>query len=63
MKVTVDMDEGLVAAVEHVVKVQNISREAAFREALQTWVAQFAVYRMWLLDFRVYRRPWFAFLQ
>ncbi len=51
MKVTVDMDEGLVAAVEQAVKVQNISRDAAFKEALQTWVAHKPKSDRWTIDF------------
>jgi len=39
MKVTIDMDEALVAAIDQAVKIQSISRDVAFSEALKTWVA------------------------
>jgi 5'(3')-deoxyribonucleotidase len=39
MKVAIDMDEALVAAIDQATKIQNISRDSAFNEALKTWVA------------------------
>jgi metal-responsive CopG/Arc/MetJ family transcriptional regulator len=39
MKVTIDMDEALVAAIDQAARIQSISRDAAFSEALKTWVA------------------------
>jgi Ribbon-helix-helix protein, copG family len=39
MKISIDFDENLIATIDRAAAVQKISRDAAFREALETWVA------------------------
>lgn len=39
MQISVDIDEGLLGAIDRAADVQQISRDAAFRDALETWVA------------------------
>jgi Arc/MetJ family transcription regulator len=51
MRVTVDIDEGLIADVDQAADVQNVSRDAAFREALETWVAHKPKSVGWSMDY------------
>jgi hypothetical protein len=51
MKVSVEIDDGLVAAIDRAADVQKISRVAAFREALEDWVAHKPKSDKWSLDF------------
>jgi hypothetical protein len=39
MKVSIEIDDGLLSAIDLAADVQTISREDAFKEALETWVA------------------------
>ncbi len=38
MKVSVEFDKSLIAAIDRAATIQKISRDAAFREALEAWV-------------------------
>jgi hypothetical protein len=51
MKITIEMDEALVADIDHAAKIQSISRDAAFSEALKTWVAHQPKSDRWAIDF------------
>jgi Ribbon-helix-helix protein, copG family len=51
MQVSVEIDDSLVAAIDRAAAVQKISRVAAFREALEGWVAHKPQSDKWSLDF------------
>ena len=40
MKISVEIDERLLDAIDRASSVQRISRDASFKEALETWVAR-----------------------
>jgi hypothetical protein len=39
MKISVELDKELIVAIDLASDIQEISRDAAFKEALETWVA------------------------
>jgi len=39
MKITIDMDEGLIAAIDHAAKSRGISADTVFTKAMRGWVA------------------------
>ena len=39
MKVSVEFDKSLITAIDRAATIQKISRDAAFRDALEAWVA------------------------
>ncbi|MDB6043597.1 MAG: hypothetical protein JWM63_2148 [Gammaproteobacteria bacterium] len=51
MKVSVDIEESLLAVIDKAADVQNISRDAAFQEALETWVAHKPTSEQWSMDY------------
>jgi hypothetical protein len=51
MKVSVDIDEALLADIDRAASVQKVSRDAAFNEALETWVAHKPKSAGWSMDY------------
>jgi hypothetical protein len=51
MQISVEIDNDLLADIDRAAGVQKISRVAAFREALEYWVAHKPKSDKWSLDF------------